>query len=104
MVGSRLVLGLDVTLRTPSRAAASWPNPPLGELDDQRICPTRFPKERVAPVRGTPDMFYATPDLGVATSNISSCSGAAPEGAPVQPEGPHCGHSSTSVQRRQCFG
>ena len=48
-------------------------------------------------------MFYATRDLGVATRNISCCSGAAPEGATVQPEGPHCGHCKTRIQCWQCL-
>ncbi len=49
-------------------------------------------------------MFYVPQELSDTTSNISCCSGAAPEGAPVQPAGPHCGHCNTNVQCRQCSG
>jgi len=39
---------VEVTLRTGYSPAASWPNPPRGELDDQRSCPPRFRMLRAA--------------------------------------------------------
>jgi len=35
-------------------------------------------------------MFYATQEFGVATGNISACSGAPVEKGTVQAEAPHC--------------